>query len=251
MAQQPASEDLVYTPLALPSPRTHPTRPADLAAIAQRYATFRIEALTTSPKAFGSTLALETGFTAEQWAAKIWRADAVVIVCVAHPRDVAPNASSAACIWVASAILRGPMSVEEYRLSPASTDVVLGTDEDETRWQMTAVFASAAHRGRGLGKLLIQGAKDHALAYTSSRTQSSSTQRVRVRALVHPDNATVLGLYAKMGFVDVARTTGKEAYRTNGDVAEWERKLESLSDEMKGFWTEFLGAIVLEWVGDA
>nr|GAT52693.1 predicted protein [Mycena chlorophos] len=242
-------DDLVYTPLALPSPRTHLARPADLTAIAQRYATFRIEALTTSPKAFASTLALETGFTAEQWAAKIWRADAVVIICLAHPRDVEPSASSGACTWVASAILRGPMSVGEYTLSPASNDVVLGADEEETRWQMTAVFASAAHRGRGLGKLLIQGAKDHALAY--SRNSAPAIPKARLRALVHPDNATVLGLYAKMGFVDVARTTGKEAYRTNGDVAEWERKLESLSDEMKGFWTEFLGAIVLEWVGDA
>ncbi|KAJ7051763.1 hypothetical protein C8F01DRAFT_1174019 [Mycena amicta] len=223
MAQQ-----YTYSTVALPCPRTASSPPSDFPVLAQRYAALRLEALATAPNAFASTHAIESLLTPEQWGSKIWREDAVVLVCIAHPAGEPASNSAIDGTWVGSAILRGPMSLDDYTLPPESKAPQPGDDTEETRWQMTAVFASAAHRGRGLGKLLIQAAKEYAVAHT----RTSTARRVRLRAMIHPDNTVVLGLYTGVGFTDVARATGKEAYRTNGDVAQWTA----------------LVAIVLEWL---
>lgn len=242
-----------YSTHALPSPRTNKSLPPDFPSLARRYEALRLEALLTSPSAFGSTHAIETKFTPEEWADKIWRDDAVVLVCVAHPAAESNQTPGATPTldgqWVGSAILRGPMPAHEYALPPDSGAPPCGSDDTETKWQMTAVFASAAHRGRGLGKLLIQAGKDYALAQ-SPRLVSQRPASVRLRVLIHPDNLAVLSLYSASGFVDVARTTGQEAYRTNGDLSSWELKLQSLTDEMKVYWKTAKVAVVMEWLGE-
>ncbi|KAJ7258753.1 hypothetical protein B0H12DRAFT_983154, partial [Mycena haematopus] len=191
------------------------------ASFISRYAALRLEALLTSPNAFGSSHAIECKFTSEEWAERIWRDDAVVLVCVARPgtqlnQDCGPLDGE----WVGSAILRGPMPGHEYALPPDHGAPPFGSDDRETKWQMTAVFASSAHRRRGIGKMLIQAGKDYAMAQTSDPRSGLVSQRpahVRLRVLIHPENLMVLALYSATGFTDVARTTGQEAYRTNGD----------------------------------
>ncbi|KAJ7626586.1 hypothetical protein DFH06DRAFT_1228015 [Mycena polygramma] len=216
-----------YSTHALPSPRTATSPPTDFDSLTRRYAALRLEALLTSPKAFGSTHAIESEFTLQQWADRVWREDAVILVCVAHP-IVQPNDGSGIVLsglggeWVGSAILRGPVPGHEYALRSDSGPPTFGSDEVETKWQMTAVFASAAHRGRGVGKMLIQAGKDYATALTSdgqARLISQRPAKVRLRVLIHPDNLVVLSLYSATGFVEVGRTTGQEAYRTNGDLS--------------------------------
>ncbi|KAJ7726526.1 hypothetical protein B0H16DRAFT_1332160 [Mycena metata] len=247
MAQQ-----YTYSAHALPSPRTSAFPPAELSSLAHRYAELRLEALLASPKAFGSTHAIESKFTPKEWAEIIWRKDIVVLVCVAHPmiQREGVNAGKAGLDdhWVASGILRGPLAAEEYALNGAPPTRISTTDSEtseETRWQMTAVFASATHRGRGLGKMLIQAGKDYAMAH--ARTLSLTNTRLRV--IIHPDNLAVLSLYSGMGFVDAGRTTGQEAYRTNGDLESWELKLRTLTDEMQVYWKTAKVAVVMEWTG--
>ncbi|KAJ7162921.1 hypothetical protein C8R46DRAFT_1352758 [Mycena filopes] len=238
MAQQ-----FTYSTYALPSPRTSPTPPAELSTLAARYATLRLEALLTSPQAFASTHAIESKFTPDAWRAVIWRPDAVVLVCVARPADSAGDGGSGldSGDWVASAILRGPFTAQEYVLNGAAPPA----DDAETRWQMTAVFASATHRGRGLAKMLIQAGKDYSLAQTAG-----PAGKTRLRVLIHPDNRAVLSLYSKMGFAETDHTTGQEAYRTNGDLASWELKLQTLTDELKVYWKTARVAVVMEWTGE-
>ncbi|KAJ6584377.1 hypothetical protein B0H19DRAFT_1104871 [Mycena capillaripes] len=252
-----------YSTHALPSPLTSPSGPpANFPALALLYAKLRLEALLTSPQAFASTHAIERKFTPEEWKERIWKEDAVVLVCVAHPITASNevDATTSALeggIWVGSAILRGPTPAHEYALrsTDAGTDgapAPSNADDAETKWQMTAVFASAAHRGRGLGKMLIQAGKDYAMTQTAAgklSSPSSLERRVRLRVLIHPDNLVVLSLYSAMGFVDVGRTTGQEAYRTNGDLASWELKLKSLTEELKVYWKTAKVAVVMEWVG--
>jgi GNAT superfamily N-acetyltransferase len=223
--------------------------------VTHRYAALRLEALLTSPKAFASTHAIESKFTTEDWADRVWREDAVVLVCVAHP--VTPQSNEGSGIfdgeWVGSAILRGPIPGHEYALQPDSGAPLFGSDDVETKWQMTAVFASATHRGRGLGKMLIQAGKDYAMAHTSdlrSGLVSPQPAKVRLRVLIHPDNLVVLSLYSATGFVDVGRTTGQEAYRTNGDLSSWDLKLKTLTDELKVYWKTAKVAVVMEWSGE-
>ncbi|KAJ7776809.1 hypothetical protein DFH07DRAFT_797896 [Mycena maculata] len=235
-----------YSTHTLPCPRTTPSPPPDLAVIAQKYATARLEALLASPNAFASTHAIESIFTPEEWAKKIWREDAVVLVCVARPDfEVGPLDGE----WVGCAILRGPLPAREYALPPEAAAPAAGRDDAETKWQMTGVFVSVAHRGRGIGKMLIQAGKDYAVAQTQADPPLS---RVRLRVMIHPDNLLVLSLYSKAGFVDAGgRATGQEAYRTNGDESLFALKLNSLSEEMKMYWTTARVAIVLEWLGEA
>ncbi|KAF7326170.1 N-acetyltransferase domain-containing protein [Mycena kentingensis (nom. inval.)] len=231
-----------YSTIALPSPLTTKTPPPNLADLAERYAAIRLEALQAAPHAFASSFALESQLTPEQWAAKVWRDDIVLLICLARP--VGSNDDSEE-LWAGSAVLRGPLSATDYAFPPESKFPALRSDAEETRWQMTAVYTSTAHRGHGLGGMLIQAAKDYAARFSGQRT-------VRLRAVVHPDNLVAVVVYTRTGFRDVARTTGKEAYRTNGDVADWTRKLASLtSDEERARWTELLIAVVLEWVSEA
>ncbi|KAJ7465028.1 hypothetical protein FB451DRAFT_428068 [Mycena latifolia] len=242
-----------YSTHALPFPRTYSSRPPDFASLAEKYAALRLEALLTSPKAFASSHAIESKFTPEEWAARIWKDDVVVLVCVAHP--VAQDAQPRTLVgdWVGSAILRGPLSADDYALPPESGAPPVDSDDVETKWQMTAVFASGAHRGRGLGKMLIQAGKDYAMAQTVD-TRAGLVSRwpakVRLRVMIHPDNLVVLALYSTTGFVDAGRTTGKEAYRTNGDTSSWALKLQSLTDEEKVYWSTARVAVVMEWLGE-
>ncbi|KAJ6554979.1 hypothetical protein DFH09DRAFT_1494011 [Mycena vulgaris] len=183
--------------------------------------------------------------------------DAVVLVCVAQPisQGASPvEAPGLAGHWVGSAILRGPFSERDYALpTDGGAPPPASNDEGETKWQMTAVFASATHRGHGLGKMLIQAGKDYAMAQTADPRVglvARLPERVRLRVMIHPDNLVVLSLYSGTGFVDAGRTTGKEAYRTNGDMALWELKLDSLTDEEKIYWSTARVAVVMEWLGE-
>ncbi|KAJ7644697.1 hypothetical protein FB45DRAFT_898482 [Roridomyces roridus] len=248
--------EYTYSAHALPTPVTAPsTSQQELDALQERYAALRLEALLTAPHAFGSTHALESAFTPEEWRGKIWREDAVVLVCVARPPG-APAFDSdnqkealldSQSTWVGSAIMRGPLPGSEYELQTSEgAPPLFGSDAEETKWHMTAVFASAAHRGCGIGKMLIQKGKEYSLGRTAGLRGPS---KARFRVMIHPDNFVVVALYSKSGFVDAGRTTGQEAYRANGDLDGWDKKYHSLSDEMKVYWTTANVAIVMEWVG--
>ncbi|KAJ7447110.1 hypothetical protein B0H11DRAFT_1745198 [Mycena galericulata] len=231
-----------YSTHALPSPTTHASPPPTLHALTERYKTIRLDALLTSPNAFGSTHAIESGFTQQEWRDKVWRPDAVVLVCLARPataKAVEDLLLDAETEWVGSAILRGPIPASEFTLPPESGAPACGADGVENKWQMTGVFVSEAHRGRGLGKMLIQAAKD-------------CTRRIgpsRLRVMIRPDNTSVLGLYTTMGFVDAGRGTGEEAYIMNGDQGIWDLKFQTLSEEEKIGWTTMRVGILLEWAG--
>ncbi|KAK7001823.1 N-acetyltransferase domain-containing protein [Favolaschia claudopus] len=253
-----------YSTQALPSPRTSSSPPPNIESIANHYATLRLEGLQTFPNAFGSSYAIESTFTLAEWVSRFWRDDAVVLVCIAHPvsgSDSNTSTSAAAAQsslegeWVGSAILRGPMPAHEYALPPQSGAPPFGSDDTETKWQMTAVYASASHRGRGIGKMLVQAAKDFAKSHSHTSLQPGLAilprpTKLRIRAIIHPDNLKVLSLYEGAGFVDVGRINGKEAYRTNGDSAFWEMKLQTLSEEMKVYWSTAYVGVVLEWKGE-
>ncbi|KAJ7119832.1 hypothetical protein C8R44DRAFT_569005, partial [Mycena epipterygia] len=186
---------------------------------AQKYAALRLEALLISPNAFGSTHSIESTFTPAEWGERIWREDAVVLVCVANlvSQDGEPvKASALAGDWVGSAILRGPLSAEEYELPPESGALPADSGDGETRWQMSAFFVSTAHRGSGLGKTLLQAGKDYVMRHAATMGPRWPA-KVKLRALISPDNLEVLALYSAAGFVAAGRVTGKEAYRTNGD----------------------------------
>jgi len=88
---------------------------------------------------------------------------------------------------------------------------VIGEDEEEGKWQMTAMYNNPAHRGKGIAKLLINEVVEFA------RRESGEGKRTRVRIMIHPTNVVVRGLYDGLGFVEAGRCSYAEAVVANGD----------------------------------
>jgi GNAT superfamily N-acetyltransferase len=113
--------------------------------------------------------------------------------------------------WVGNATLIGPITKDAYEL-PESGGPEVGGDDVETRWQMTAVFNTPLHRGKGIAKMLINCALEFAVK------ESGKDRESRTRIMIHPRNIEVKRLYEGLGFVDAGRCTLAEAYRSNGDA---------------------------------
>ena len=208
-----------YITVPLPSTLSHAARPANLPLLANLYSQLRLAILLSSPSAFVSNHAIESKFTPEQWEERLWRDGVTVFVCVARPE--AKEAAERSDLgdldgeWVGAATIFGPIPKKNYTLAPESGSPEVGGDDEETKWQMTALFTSPSHRGQGLAKSLIEAGKAHARVQTPARYPEAN--RFRVRIMAHPKNLTVAGLYASLGFQDVARATGREAFIANGD----------------------------------
>jgi len=112
--------------------------------------------------------------------------------------------------WIGSATLIGPIIKEAYELRESGGPEI-GGDDVETRWQMTAVFNAPQHRGKGIAKMLINGALELA-------AKESKGREYRTRIMIHPRNVVVKKLYEGLGFVDAGKCTLAEAYISNGDA---------------------------------
>ena len=209
-----------YDTIPLPSPVSQATRPAILPSLASKYAKMRLEILLNSPGAFASNYGIESKFTPEEWQNRIWRKGVTVFVCVARPAGIEYMAYSELGQfdgeWVGAATVFGPIPRDRYQLAPESGSPETGADGEETKWQTTALFTSPEHRGQGLAKSLIDSAKVYARAQTLS---DPKINRIRIRMMADPKNNGVARLYGSLGFIDVARATGREAFLTNGDEA--------------------------------
>jgi len=113
--------------------------------------------------------------------------------------------------WIGSAAVLGPYSEAEFKL-PESGGQEIGSDEVESKWQMTAVYNSPLHRGKGVAKLLVKGALDF-----TSREAAKEGRKSRMRIMIKPDNIVVKKLYYGLGFEDAGKCTLAEAFIVNGD----------------------------------
>ncbi|CZR50759.1 related to GNAT family acetyltransferase [Phialocephala subalpina] len=180
--------------------------------LAGKFASLRLSALTVSAPAFSSTFEIESAFTASQWIERLKRPLVCTFVAVAYGAATPPEKQTIdAGDWIGSATLLGPFTKEMYEI-PESGGPSIGSDEVESRWQMTAVFNSPDHRGKGIAKMLIQGALDFAAE------QTGKGRSTRMRIMIHPRNVVVKKLYVGLGFVDAGNTTLAEAYLANGDA---------------------------------
>ncbi|KUJ22441.1 uncharacterized protein LY89DRAFT_680588 [Mollisia scopiformis] len=180
--------------------------------LAGKFASLRLSALTVSATAFSSTFEIESAFTSSQWINRLKRPLVHTFVAVAYGAGTPPEQQTIdAGDWIGSATLLGPFPKEMYELKESGGPVI-GNDEVETRWQMTAVYNSPAHRGKGIAKMLISGASEYAAL------QSGQGRSTRIRIMIHPNNVVVKKLYYDLGFVDAGSTTLAEAYFSNGDT---------------------------------
>jgi GNAT superfamily N-acetyltransferase len=180
--------------------------------LAGKFASLRLSALTISAPAFSSTFEVESAFTASDWIARLQRCSVHYLIAVAYATDTRSEQQTIDTgDWIGSATLIGPITKEAYEL-PESGGPEVGGDDVETRWQMTAVFNNPLHRGKGIAKMLINGALEFAAK------ESGKDRESRTRIMIHPRNIVVKRLYEGLGFVDAGRCTLAEAYRSNGDA---------------------------------
>lgn len=206
-----------YITIPLPSPHSHAVRPANFTSLAKLYSKLRLDILLGSPDAFASTHAIESMLTIEQWQERLWKDGVTVLVCIARSAEIVAgeesNLGEFEGEWVAAGTVFGPISKGVYTLPPESGSPEVGSDKEETKWQMSALFTLPAHRGQGIAKTLIEAGK----AYARVKTHAQQINRFRMRIMAHPKNVAVAGLYAGLGFKDVARATGREAVMASGD----------------------------------
>lgn len=184
--------------------------PALVAFLAGKFASLRLSALTVSAAAFSGNFATESTFTAPQWIARLTRRHVHTFIAVAYAPSTKPEEQTIdAGDWVGSATLLGSSPKAKYHL-PESGGPEPGDDGMETKWQMTAVYNSPEHRGKGIAKMLINGAIEFAEA-------AGEGKKTRMRIMIHPDNIVVKRLYDGLGFIDAGRTTLAEAYISNFD----------------------------------
>lgn len=161
----------------------------------------------------------------------------VILVCVARP--VRGNADETHTEsngdvellegeWVGSSVFLGPVPKASYQLPEESGGPELGSDAEESRWQMTALYTSPEHRGKGLAKNIIRTAMAYAKSHTLNASPSS--KRARVRIIIRPGNDVIASLYKSLGFVDAGKCTGIEGFKANGDEDLLEAKMASGKD---------------------
>lgn len=140
-------------------------------------------------------------FTSSQWIARLQRPLLHTFVAVAYAENTPPEQQTIdAGDWIGSATLLGPFTREEYVIEGSGGPSVGG--DEEGKWQMTAVYNSPAHRGRGIAKMLVREAMGFAGANGEGRG-------CRVRIMIHPRNVVVKKLYEGLGFVDAGKCTCK------------------------------------------
>ncbi|KAG0650683.1 hypothetical protein D0Z07_2250 [Hyphodiscus hymeniophilus] len=184
--------------------------PVLLSFLAGKFAALRLSALTISAAAFSSTFAIESAFTATAWIARLKRQHVHTFIAVAYAPSTNPEEQTIdAGDWIGSATLLGPSPKAKYHLTESGGPEP-GDDLAESKWQMTAVYNSPEHRGKGIAKMLIKGALEFAGAAGEGRS-------TRVRIMIHPDNVVVKKLYDGLGFVDAGNCTLAEAYLSNFD----------------------------------
>lgn len=135
-----------------------------------------------SAEAFSSTFAIESTLKASQWISRLSRPEVNTFIAVAYaPGTSLEKQTIDAGDWVGSATLLGPRTKVEFDL-PKSGGPEIGGDEAERKWQMCAVYNNPEHRGKGLAKMLINGAVDFATK------EAGVGRRSRVRIIIHHDN---------------------------------------------------------------
>jgi ribosomal protein S18 acetylase RimI-like enzyme len=181
----------------------------DFEFLAGKYAALRLQALTVSPGAFGSTFEHESAHPPSLWVSRLKRPNVHTFIAVAYPSTfTAEQQTIAAGDFVGSMVMLGPVPRIQYRL-PLSNGAEIGSDDVETKWHLTALFNSFEHRRKGIAKMLINSAVDFS-------TKEGGT-RSRVRLVLHPLNTVVKSLYLPLGFVDAGNCTFTEAVIANGD----------------------------------
>ncbi|ESZ90539.1 hypothetical protein SBOR_9076 [Sclerotinia borealis F-4128] len=188
--------------------------PTLLPFLAGKFSALRLSALLESPIAFSSTFEIESQYSPSTWLTRFLRPKIQYFIAVAHSKSTPIESRTIdSGILVGSVQLYGPNSKAFFELPLSGAPSPL-PDDEESKYQMIALYSSPGHRGKGLAKMLIQGAIDSA----KKEAVEQRKEKVRIRIFMHPENLKVKKLYDGVGFVEVGLCTLSEAVVQNGDA---------------------------------
>lgn len=221
-----------------------------LSDLARKLRDYKLHALAVDPKAFSLEYSSEASLPISTWESRIVNRSTQIIICI--PAQDTSAASEQLYgeerikfllnnEWVGIFTMVYSPARDAW-IFPESQQPTPGADDEETRWHLTSLFILPSHRGKGLAKKItlaaIQFGTDlphgpllsptdaleaeslsHSNTHHTSKhaTQPARKRTTRFRLVVHPDNKQVVHMYLKLGFVDCARYTLREAYLANGD----------------------------------
>ncbi|APA13514.1 predicted protein [Sclerotinia sclerotiorum 1980 UF-70] len=222
---------------------SHSTDPTLLLFLAGKFSALRLSALLESPESFASTFEKEYQFSSSTWLTRLSRPKFHYFIATAHSHSPSTPLSSQTLetgVFVGSVQLFGPHPSSFFTLPLSGAPPPL-PDTEESKYQMTALYSSPSHRGKGLAKMLIQEGVETA----KQEAKEKGIEKVRVRIFIGRGNLTVRKLYLSVGFVETGLCTLAEAVVQNGD-AEILPEDGGSGDPEK--WLKRV-ALVMEWFG--
>ncbi|KAH8920853.1 hypothetical protein BT69DRAFT_1222234 [Atractiella rhizophila] len=190
----------------LPLPRDH----SSLLHLLPQLRNFRLASLLASPGSFSSTHEVEAAFSEQDWLSRYSKSDRVILVAFATSSSTS-NALDANTDWLGQIVLVGPMKDEEYFLPHLSSFQPSATRKDKN-YQLSSLYVLPSARGKGLARLLIEGAAEVA--------KKDSAGEALLRTMVKPTNEAAKKLFGAVGFEQSGLCTLREAWKANGETGQ-------------------------------
>jgi len=189
--------------------------------LAGKFSALRLLALSISPESFGSKFKVVSKRSPANWQSFLTRPNFHTFICSRYEADPdRPNGpyDLEQGQWVAHISIIGPTAKKEYDMYPPSEGVdESGSNAEESKWQLTALWTDPTFRGQGIAKKLTLAAVDFATNY-----HPGSVKRARIRLYNRggPENEHVLAMYRNLGFKNAGGVSLFEAMIGNGDSDE-------------------------------
>lgn len=233
-----------------------------LAELVAKSRTARLHALETDPTAFLSQHATESALPLSVWKKRLCDPEITVLACIAiYPTKPALTSSSnnttsllddqtapdditllLTSEWVGFAAVRGPMTYDDYYVTPDMGLPVPDYPDEEMRWHVFDLYTLPQHRGRGLARKLVGECVAVAVEGSSTLTPSAlneepggalngssalsskldgvelsggEVKQARIRLFMNPKNPWLVTMYESLGFRAVGKVTLEEGFRAN------------------------------------
>ncbi|OAA53681.1 Acyl-CoA N-acyltransferase [Cordyceps fumosorosea ARSEF 2679] len=155
------------------------------------YKPFRLQALQTDPQFFGSTYETEVAKEDEFWRRRVSRPEATTFVAV----QAAPDRRILSSLTLIRGTQPSPVLAMAAGLVPEERDKDSRT---LLHWAVNGVYTARDARRRGIARAVFA----RALAF-SFETAAAEGKSCLVSILVREENEVAIGMYRRMGFVDV------------------------------------------------
>lgn len=221
-----------------------PTTSPHLPDLTSKFCATKLSALLADPASFSASHADELLLPLQTWHERLSPPSAI-LVCVDTPSNADLNDEEAllAGEWIGMATLRGPLLSATYAL-PEYTPTKPSDPSCETRWHLSNLWVSSAHRGRGIAKNIVNSCVEHAVG----ETRALGKEAARIRLIIKDEGSFLKRMYAGMGFEAAGRASLREAYGASGDGAGVPEDTDS-TEELRRVWETRYGVVMERIVG--